>query len=239
MPQAPISMPKNTQPRPISVIIPALNEAAQIGATLQRLEGAGAAEIIVVDGGSSDETVQIAESLGAHVVRGPANRGKQQNLGAARAVGEILLFLHADTRLPGDFAAQIRAILDEPGAVAGAFRFRIDASGFGISLVERMVGIRCKLFAFPYGDQALFMSRAAFEHVGCFADLPVMEDFDLVLRLKRLGRIQIAQSASVTSARRWREHGVWRVTCKHQLCILGYYLGISPARLTRLRNFER
>lgn len=232
-------MPESTQPRPISVIIPALNEAGQIGATLRHLEGSGAAQIIVVDGGSSDETVQIAESFGAHVLRGPANRGKQQNLGAARAVGEILLFLHADTRLPDDFAEQIRAILDEPGVIAGAFRFRLDASGFGISLVERMVGIRCKLFALPYGDQALFMSREAFEHVGCFADLPVMEDFDLVLRLKRLGRIQIAEGASVTSARRWREYGVWRVTWKHQLCILGYYLRISPARLTRLRNFER
>ena len=239
MPHAPIAMSEGTQSRPISVIIPALNEAGQIGATLRQLRGAGATEIIVVDGGSSDETVQIAESFGAHVLKGPANRGKQQNLGAARAVGEILLFLHADTRLPEDFAKQIRAILDEPGAVAGAFRFRLDASGFGISLVERMVAIRCKLFAFPYGDQALFMSREAFERVGHFADLPVMEDFDLVLRLKRLGRIQIAESASVTSARHWREYGVWRVTWKHQLCILGYYLGISPARLTRLRNFER
>lgn len=232
-------MPRSTQPRPISVIIPALNEAEQIGATLQQLEGAGAAEIIVVDGGSRDETVQIAESFGAHVLKGPANRGKQQNLGAARAAGEILLFLHADTRLPEDFAEQVRAILDEPRAIAGAFRFRLDASGFGISLVECMVAIRCKLFAFPYGDQALFMSREAFEQVGRFADLPVMEDFDLVLRLKRRGRIQIAEGTSVTSARRWREYGLWRVTWKHQLCVLGYYLKISPARLTRLRNLER
>ncbi len=239
MPHAPTAMPESTQSRSISIIIPALNEAGQIGATLRQLSGAGAAEIIVVDGGSNDETVQIAESFGAHVLKGPANRGKQQNLGAARAVGEILLFLHADTRLPEDFAQQIRAILDEPGAIAGAFRFRLDASGLGISLVERMAGIRCKLFGFPYGDQALFMSRRAFKQVGCFADLPVMEDFDLVLRLKRLGRIRIAKSASVTSARRWREYGVWRVTWKHQLCILGYYLGISPATLTRLRNFER
>ena len=232
-------MPRSPQPRPISVIIPALDEAEQIGATLQQLEGAGAAEIIVVDGGSRDETAQIAESYGAHVLKGPANRGKQQNLGAARAAGEILLFLHADTRLPEDFAEQVRASLDEPRAIAGAFRFGLDASGFGISLVECMVSIRCKLLAFPYGDQALFMSREAFEQAGRFADLPVMEDFELVRRLKRLGRIQIAEGTAVTSARRWREHGLWRVTWKHQLCILGYYLKISPARLTRLRNFER
>ena len=239
MPHAPIAMPESTRPRPISVIIPALNEAAQLGSTLRHLEGARAAEVIVVDGGSSDETVQIAESLGARVLRGPANRGMQQNLGAESATGEILLFLHADTTPPDGFASQVRAILDEPGTIAGAFRFGLDASGFGISMLERMVAIRCKLFAFPYGDQALFMSREGFEQAGRFADLPVMEDFDLVLRLKRLGRIRIAGSAAVTSARRWREHGVWRVTWKHQLCILGYCLGIPSARLARLRNFER
>lgn len=232
-------MPESTLPRPISIIIPALDEAEQIGATLRRLNGADAVEIIVVDGGSSDATVEIAESLGARVLRGPANRGNQQNLGAASAVGEILLFLHADTRLPADFAEQVRSNLAKPSAVAGAFRFSLDASGCGIGLVERMVGIRCKLFAFPYGDQALFMSCEAFERAGRFADLPVMEDFDLVRRLKRLGRIQIAESASVTSARRWREHGVWRVTWRHQLCILGYFLRISPAKLARLREFER
>ena len=234
----PHAIPERTKPRLISVIIPTLNEAAQIGLTLGHLAGAGAAEIIVVDGGSSDETVQIAESFGAHVLRGPANRGTQQNLGAERATGEILLFLHADTRPPDGFASQARAMLDEPGTVAGAFTFRLDASGFGVNMVERMVAIRCKLFALPYGDQALFMSRVAFEQVGGFADLPVMEDFDLVLRLKRLGKIRIAESASVTSARRWREHGVLRVTWKHQLRILGYYVGISPAKRSRLRKFE-
>lgn len=232
-------MPVSTRYRPISVIIPALNEAAQIGSTLRHLEGAGAAEVIVVDGGSSDETVQIAESLGARVLRGPANRGMQQNLGAESATGEILLFLHADTRPPDGFAGQVRAILDERGTIAGAFRFRLDASSFGFSLVERMVRLRSKLFSLPYGDQALFMSRQAFEKAGRFADLPVLEDFDLVRRLKRVGKIQLADSAAVTSARYWRERGVWQVTWRHQLCILGYYLGVSPSRLARLRNFDR
>lgn len=233
-----IAMPEDTRPRPISVIIPALNEAGQIGATLQHLEGTGAAEIIVVDGGSSDDTVRIAESLGAHVLRGPANRGEQQNLGAESANGEILLFLHADTRPPDGFADQVRTILGEPGTIAGAFRFGLDASGFGFSLVEHMVRLRCELLSLPYGDQALFMSRQAFEEAGRFADLPVMEDFDLIRRLKRAGKIQIADSAAVTSARHWRERGVWQVTWRHQLCILGYYLRVSPSRLARLRSFD-
>ena len=234
---AAVAMPQSTQPRTISIIIPALNEAERIGTTLQHLDGAGAAEIIVVDGGSCDGTAQIAESLGAHVLRGPANRGVQQNLGAAAATGEILLFLHADTRLPDDFAGQIRSILAKSGTAAGAFRFSLDAANWGLRLVERMVRIRCDLLGLPYGDQGLFVSRQAFEEAGRFADLPVMEDFDLVRRLKRLGRIRIAASASVTSARRWLEEGVWRVTWKHHLCILGYYLRVSPAKLARLRNF--
>ena len=230
---------KGSLPRPISVIIPALNEAERIGATLRSLNGTGAAEIIVVDGGSRDATVQIAEAHGAHVVRGPANRGKQQNLGAAQASGEILLFLHADTTLPADFAAQACSTLAQPGTIAGAFKFRLDAGGCQLGLVQQMVAIRCKLFGLPYGDQALFMRREAFEQAGRFADLPVMEDFDLVRRLKRLGKIQIAARASVTSARQWRKHGIWRVTWRHQLCILGYFLRLSPARLARLRDFER
>lgn len=232
-------MPQSSQPRTISIIIPALNEAERIGTTLQRLDGAGAAEIIVVDGGSCDGTARIAESLGAHVLRGPANRGVQQNLGAAAATGEILLFLHADTCLPDDFAGQVRSILAMPGTVAGAFRFSLDTSSRGLRLVERMVSLRCDLLGLPYGDQGLFVSRQAFEEAGCFAELPVMEDFDLVRRLKRLGGIQIAASASVTSARRWLEEGIWRVTWKHQLCILGYYLRVSPAKLAGLRSFER
>ena len=111
-------MPESTLPRPISIIIPVLNEAEQIGSTLRQLGGADVTEIIVVDGGSSDATVQIAESLGAHVLRGRASRGEQQNLGAASAVGEILLFLHADTRLPEDCAEQVRSTLAKPGTIA-------------------------------------------------------------------------------------------------------------------------
>ena len=232
-------MPQNPLPRTISIIVPALNEADQIGTTLRLLDGAGAVEIIVVDGGSSDGTAAIADSLGAQVLRGPANRGLQQNLGAAAASGEILLFLHADTRLPDDFAGQVRSILAKPGTVAGAFKFSLDATNHGLRLVERMVSIRCDLLGLPYGDQGLFVSKQAFEEAGRFADIPVMEDFDLVRRLKRLGRIQIAEGASVTSARRWLKEGVWRVTWKHQLCVLGYCLRVSPATLARLRRFDR
>ncbi len=228
-------MEENAAQRSISVIIPALNEADLIAATLGRLSGSAAVEVILVDGGSSDNTVEIATQMGAEILVGPANRAQQQNLGAHSAKGSILLFLHADTALPGDFADQIRATLAKPGISAGAFRFRLDSAGWEMALVERMVAIRCRMFGLPYGDQAIFTSRETFNRVGRFADLPVMEDFDLVRRLKKIGRIELADGSAITSARRWREEGVWWMTLKHQLCILGYYLRIPTPLLARLR----
>lgn len=220
----------------ISVIIPALNEEQAIGGTIQNLEGSDIDELIVVDGGSSDRTTEIAEALGAQVVHGPANRGCQQNLGAQRAKGSALLFLHADTVLSTGFADQVRTVLAKPGTSAGAFRFRLDAPGWKMRLIEKVVAMRCRAFGMPYGDQAIFMSRAAFDQAGQFAELPVMEDFDLVRRLRRLGTISLADGTATTSARRWRREGVWRVTLRHQLCILGYYVGIPAHRLELWRN---
>lgn len=220
----------------ISVIIPALNEAQRIGPAIERLDDSGVQEVIVVDGGSSDSTVEIASSMGAVVLSENANRGRQQNTGAQRATGEILLFLHADTILPAGFPDQVRSTLARPGVSAGAFRFRLGAPGWEFRLVERIVALRCRLFRLPYGDQAIFVSTEMFERAGRFADLPIMEDFDLIRRLRKLGRVELAEGAAVTSARRWTQLGVWHVTWTHQLCILGYYLRVSPKRLVRLRG---
>ncbi len=221
---------------PISVIIPTLNEEQQIGGTVRGLRGSDVEEVIVVDGGSSDDTRRIAESTGARVLCERANRGAQQNRGAGAAKGEILLFLHADTALPRGFADQVRATLARPGVSAGAFRFRLDGRGWRLRLVERAVGLRCRLLRLPYGDQALFVRRDTFQAAGRFAPIQVMEDFDLIRRLKKLGRVVLANGEAVTSARRWRREGVWRVTWTHLLCILGYFLGLHPARLARWRD---
>ena len=220
----------------ISVIIPTLDEEGCLAGTLERLRGADLSEVIVVDGGSADGTVRVAEEMGAITLRTSAGRGRQQNLGAERSSGDILLFLHADTALPADFPKHVRGTLATPGTSAGAFRFRLDADGWGLALVERMVALRCAVFAMPYGDQAIFTTREAFERVGRFRDLPVMEDFDLIRRLKRIGRIRLAPMAAVTSARRWRREGVLRATIKHQACILGYYLGVRPELMARMRG---
>ncbi len=220
----------------ISVIIPTLNEGRRIAMAIRRIQGSDAAEVIVVDGGSDDGTADIARETGATVLSEPANRGRQQNLGARHAKGSILLFLHADTVLPADFCGQVRETLAMPGVSAGAFRFGLDAEGWKLRLVERIVGLRCRLLRLPYGDQALFVSAKSFRKAGGFADLPVMEDFDLIRRLRALGRIQLARGVAVTSARRWIREGVVQVTWRHQLCILGYYARVAPERLARLRG---
>ena len=220
----------------ISVVIPVLNEEERIGPALRRLRDCGVAEVIVVDGGSTDSTAEVARDMGATVLRETANRGRQQNAGAQRATGTILLFLHSDTILPTGFAEQVRSTLAKPAVSAGAFQFRLDARGWKFRLVERIVALRCWLFRLPYGDQAIFVSNEIFERAGSFSDLPIMEDFDLIRRLRRLGRVELAEGEAVTSARRWSRLGVWRATWTHQLCILGYYFRVSPNRLVRLRG---
>ena len=223
----------------ISVIIPALNEETHIGETLACLRGADIFEVIVADGGSSDGTAEIAEAMGAITLRAPRGRATQQNFGAERAMGELLLFLHADTVLPPDFASQIRSTLARPGTSAGAFRFRLDACGWRMTLVERMVALRCALLSLPYGDQAIFVTRKAFRRVGGFRNLAAMEDFDFIRRLQRIGRVRLARSAAITSARRWIDGGLLRTTLLHQACLVGYHLGVRPELLASLRDADR
>ena len=161
------------------------------------------------------------------------------NAGARESSGNILLFVHADTALPHGFPEQVKETLSDPGVAAGAFRFATDEGGWRMRLVEQMVSIRCKLFAMPYGDQAIFLTKETFQRAGGFSDLPVMEDFDLVRRLKRFGRVELAGGTAVTSARRWGDEGFWRLTWAHQVRILGYYLKSPADRLERMRRSSR
>jgi uncharacterized protein len=217
----------------MSVIIPALNEAATIGRTLSLLEGVDNLEAIVVDGGSIDQTADLAESRGAKVIQTNPGKANQMNIGAAAAGGEILVFLHADTLLPEDFSHQIVAALKQNNVAAGAFRLTIESTGAAIKFIERMVYLRSRFLGLPYGDQALFMKKSLFKEIGGFPDLPIMEDFILVCRLKRRGKIVILPSAVATSPRRWLHHGIAKTWFINQAIILAYYLGIPPERLTR------
>lgn len=220
----------------ISIIIPTLNEGANLQETLAPLSRA---EILVVDGGSSDRTVAIAAAFGAKVVKSLPGRSRQMNAGASVASGEILLFLHADTRLPDGFADAVREILAEPGTIAGAFRLRIEGDLAGLRWVERGVNWRSRYLQFPYGDQGLFLRADTFAKIGGFPDLPIMEDFELVRRLRRLGRVAIAATAIQTSGRRWQKLGVVKTTLINQIVIAGYLLGVSPDRLAQWYRQQR
>ncbi len=231
------SAPPWPWPRPapevISVVIPALDEAANLPEAIASAAGPGV-EVIVVDGGSRDQSLAVAREAGALALAGFRGRARQQNLGAALARGETLLFLHADSRLPAGWAAEVRRVLAEPALALGCFRFALDPPVRGGRLVEGMVHLRTRLLGLPYGDQALFMPRAILTALGGFAEWPILEDYDLVRRAGRLGRVVQARLAAPTSSRRWRTLGVLRTTIINQAMLLGHALGLAPERLARL-----
>lgn len=217
----------------VSVIIPALNEAAQIMATLQSVRADHPHEIIVVDGGSTDNTRNLARDVGATVIQSKPGRARQMNAGAAQATGGVLLFLHADTRLPNDWTRVVQESLGQPKVVAGAFAFHVAEPFAGRRLVEGATNLRSRWFQNPYGDQALFLRRTLFEELGGFADLPIMEDYELNQRLRKRGRIATSASAAITSGRRWKKLGIVRTTVINKMIITGYHLGVCPHKLAR------
>jgi rSAM/selenodomain-associated transferase 2 len=216
----------------ISVIIPTLNEADHLGATLTPLLAIADLEIIVADGGSSDSTAALAAAAGARVVAcAQPGRGGQQNAGATAATGAILLFLHADTLLPAGFPQMIRTCLGRKKVAAGAFSLAIDLPGTAGKFIAAMANRRAKLLQLPYGDQALFMTSENFRKTGGFPEIAIMEDFALVGKLRKLGRIKILPATVITSGRRWRELGIFRATLLNQALLGGYLLGLSPTSL--------
>ena len=218
----------------ISIIIPTCNEAENITRLLPELLSVKNAEVIVTDGCSTDGTMEKAAALGALVLPGnKRNRAHQMNKGAKAAHGELLLFLHGDTRLPPDFAEEIKQTLTQPGIAAGAFSLKIDGNGIGLRIIERLANFRARVFKTPYGDHGIFVTAALFSDLEGFPDLPIMEDFALVKKLRRRGRIKILSTAATTSARRWEKLGLVRTTVLNQVIILGYLLGIKPEKLAR------
>ncbi len=217
----------------VSIIIPTLNEEERIAACLASTQKSSNVERIVVDGGSHDRTVELARFLGARVLSSLKGRARQMNAGAEAAKGELLIFLHADTCLPEGFDGYVRQVLARPEVAAGAFEFRLDVSSPSLRLIERVANWRARKLQMPYGDQAIFIRADLFHALGGFPDMPIMEDFELIRRLKKKGRIEIASLAAITSARRWQTQGTWRTTFLHWVIVGAYYLGVSPSRIHR------
>ena len=214
----------------VSIVIPALNEAEILGNTLQSLKDQPF-EIIVVDGGSKDDTVGMARQYTSHVLISRTGRGIQQDTGAHQARGDVLLFLHADTILPPGYQHLIDQALAHPGVVFGAFRLKIHPPQPALDLIAFMAILRSRLLKLPYGDQALFVRRAAYFRVAGFQDWPIMEDVDLVRRLNRTGGFKLARGFVQTSARRWQKENIVHTTLRNWSLIIRYCLGVSPHAL--------
>ena len=220
----------------LSVIVPTLNEEANIGRTLERLRESDGIELIVADGGSEDRTIEIAERFGAHVVACERGRGRQMNRGAEHAHGDILLFCHADTLLPPGYAERIKEVAMGEDVAGGAFTLRIDDTDKSLRWMERTVAFRSRATAMPYGDQAIFVNRWAFERVGGYPEIAVMEDYELIRGLRQLGRVLVLNSEAKTSARYWRDAGVWRTSMINRTVVAGYMFGWPIERLARFRR---
>ena len=222
----------------MSVIIPTMNEAANVEKTIT-IARDDDAEIIVVDGGSIDDTVAHAKRAGVRVEMSPRGRAEQQNHGALVARGSVLLFLHADTTLPCGYVAHVFETLMDPETVLGAFRFKTNLNRPLMKVIEFVTNIRSQYLKLPYGDQGLFIRKSVFDSVGGFPEVPIAEDLFFVRRLAKHGRIGIMQADAITSARRWEKLGLLRTTLINQVILTGFCLGIPPLMLASLYRITR
>lgn len=228
----------------LSVIIPTLNAEQTLPRTLAALIPAAVHgvvnEVIIVDGGSTDATAEIAEATGAKFIKATRGRGPQLQAGAKLAKGNWLLFLHADTALEHGWDAEVEKLLKhvadgrfKSSEVAAAFRFRLDDFSGSARFLERIVALRCALFKLPYGDQGLLVNKALYERLGGFKPLPLMEDVDLVRRIGRR-RLVMLRSAAVTSPERYLEGGYLARIARNALCLSLYYVGVPATFIARI-----
>ena len=220
----------------VSIIIPVLNEAPRLPALLAHLASFRPhAEVIVVDGGSTDGSAEAARALGwPRVLAAPQGRARQMNAGAAAACGQVFLFLHADTSLPPNALADIGAALADPRVIGGRFDVRLDSPRPIYRAVELLMNLRSRWTGIWTGDQAIFVRRTAFERLGGYADIPLMEDVEFSHRLKRAGRTVCLRARVLASARKWEREGPLRTIALMWALRFLYMLGASPARLHRL-----
>jgi rSAM/selenodomain-associated transferase 2 len=219
----------------ISIIVPVFNESTALPALLERLlpflqQGC---EVLFVDGGSVDGSAALMEAAGFRVVHSQQGRARQMNAGAARAKGEVLLFLHADTELPPAAIRCMRQALASGVHRWGRFDVRISGNHWMLPVVASMMNLRSRLSGIATGDQAMFVGRASFDAVGGFANLPLMEDIELSGRLRRITRPACISHRVTTSGRRWETRGVWRTMVLMWRLRWNYWRGVAPELLAR------
>lgn len=221
----------------LSVVMPVLNEAATLEPALRNLQGwrSHGHEVIVVDGGSDDETAAIArrEGLADHVLQTERGRARQMNAGAAVAVGDVLVFLHADTQLPPSADQLLTAAWRDGNFVWGRFDVRLSGAHPLLRVVEWMMNWRSRISGIATGDQAIFVRRECFAAIGGYPDIPLMEDIELSTRLKQYSRPLALTARVVTSSRRWEQHGVIRTVVLMWWLRLAYALGADPRHLVQ------
>lgn len=218
----------------LSVIIPVRNEAAALPLLLGDLAPlrAAGAQLIVVDGGSSDTTCELAAMQADQVLEASAGRARQMNAGAASATADYLWFVHADTRVSAESIQRLLATLAER-PVWGRFDVRLSGSGLALRVIGTMINLRSRLTGVATGDQAIFVARETFEALGGYAAIPLMEDLELSGRLKQRARPRCLRPALSTSSRRWEHNGIWRTVLLMWRLRLAYYCGASPDQLAR------
>jgi rSAM/selenodomain-associated transferase 2 len=217
----------------VSVIVPVLDEVRSLEAALASVGDQARVEIIVVNGGERTPAMAALERAAPHVswLMSPPGRGRQMNVGARRARGDWLLFLHADTRLPAGWVDELERAGRQSRVVGGSFRFRLDADRWWARALERGVAARVRWLDLPYGDQALFVRRETFVALGGYREMPLMEDVDFVRRMRRAGRLHHSRLPAVTAARRWEADGWIRRSAENVILLLLFLAGVSPARL--------
>lgn len=226
-----------------SIIVPVYNERATLPDFLERMarhleSDRRGSELILVDGGSDDGSVELARRAGWRVHHSERGRASQMNAGARQASGDLLLFLHVDTRLPSGALGRVRRTIED-GAVGGWFDVRLDSDRPLLRLTGRLITWRSRLTGVASGDQAIFVARDAFEKLGGYAPLPLFEDLDLCRRMKRLGRVVSLDPPVVTSCRRWEQWGVLRTILKMWGLRTLYYMGVDPRLLARYYGLAR
>jgi len=220
-----------------SIVIPVLNEQDQINSLIEHLHSQSyeaACEIIVADGDPQGRTIKVIRDENVTSLTSKRGRAYQMNAGAELAHGEVLIFLHADTKLPPNALEKISQVLEDAKYVGGAFDLGIDSDSLLLKYIAARTRFRSRLNRIPYGDQAIFIRRSYFDKIGRFKDIPLMEDVELMRRIKKRGdEIFILRDRVKTSARRWEKEGTFYTTLKNRLLVGLYYVGVSPDKLAK------